>query len=490
MKNSERFLSLALSALSVTALWMIAAPQAHSDGLFLESDKPWVKEMSPVAGRFLLNDRPISYGVLKPGQAKEADSILRKCLALATEEDGVQSARSLVVESLCNLASFCYRQGNYDEAAQLFERGVKILKESNSGDSAQLADLMTCLTLVYRASNEYEKATQCLSQTLAIRKKLFGEHAIEVASTYMELAQIAHDSGDDHGGALWEDQAMKIAGTEFVSRFKSPDIERPVCNSALTKEMDFLPQMLESARAMVGQFEVQSAVREQARVAKEQENIRKAKAEADRLAAARAAALAALNKSAGDDEYSENAPGFATITGRALYPINGKGAYFITKEFIAKKTTTETKESKGQNAVPVPIEIAICKTSLKDSIARKIVAYAEQNNQDVEQFGEDWPATRLVARPLMNEISELVVKNKIPKPNWLTESNDSGEYVFHDIPKGKYIVYVQLWYEDEYLYWLIPLEVSNKKQITLDILPDNVSHYVWRKARDNHAAQM
>ncbi len=104
----------------------------------------------------------------------------------AQEQSG--SPEELRWSQLGNQVNLLYRQGRYEEAAQLGEEAVKIAEQIFGPDHPNLATSLNNLALVYDTQREYTKAEDFYQRSLAIDEKRLGKDHPHVATSLNNLA--------------------------------------------------------------------------------------------------------------------------------------------------------------------------------------------------------------------------------------------------------------------------------------------------------------
>lgn len=111
-----------------------------------------------------------------------------------------------------NLGAVYHSIGKYDEAIDVFERGLhpQVALEEVRNRNPFVAHLFRSLGLAYYAREERAKALEFYKRALEIQITIFGEKHLEVANTYNNIA-VVHDAEQKHDLAIeFGEKALKI----------------------------------------------------------------------------------------------------------------------------------------------------------------------------------------------------------------------------------------------------------------------------------------
>jgi tetratricopeptide (TPR) repeat protein len=439
--------------------------------------------MNPTAASLIVNDRVAAYPRLDDKEVADARRTFTEALALARGEHTENACPDLLVVALCNLAAFEYRLGRNPESMRLFSEALKTATEYRLASSEQI-DILEDAAVVCRASKDFDQAQKFYERALALKNvdRKDAHHAMSHAN----LAALAHDRHDSRGVEMHHSEThIAVNGEEFVSASHTPNEKRPQATWGFEKPKEYLPEMLTEANSIISMIKERQINRQQEELLRRENEARKAR-EAARLEQMRRQKIAdALNAKSGD---AETAPPFADIAGKVVYPLPDPTEFRVLHSPAREKTVAT--ESKDDKALKIPVDIVLCKYEVRDALARYLVKAAKERTQAIEELGVNWPATKLQAKPVLSDVIRIALDHKLNRlPNAINSSNEEGEYIFRGVPKGQFFIFAPLPCKSEYLFWLVPVSVQDKKEVTIDLLQENVAHYIWRDKRDLKASE-
>ncbi len=103
-------------------------------------------------------------------------------------------------------------------ALQLVERGVTLAREELAGEPAVLAAMQEALGLVYYYLGHDDTAGELLRESLDTRLRLFGDDAVEVASSKLILAKVLWATGDFAGADSLVQESIEVQKREYGER--------------------------------------------------------------------------------------------------------------------------------------------------------------------------------------------------------------------------------------------------------------------------------
>ncbi|CAH3174978.1 unnamed protein product, partial [Porites lobata] len=116
-----------------------------------------------------------------------------------------------------NLSGEVYRDiGRYNQATELHQRALWILKNIFGEDHAYVAETYNDLALVYTHLGEYNQAKELHETALMIRKKIFGENHDYVATSCNNLASVYTHLGEYNQAKELQEKALMIRKKIFV----------------------------------------------------------------------------------------------------------------------------------------------------------------------------------------------------------------------------------------------------------------------------------
>ena len=91
---------------------------------------------------------------------------------------------------LNNLARLLQAQGKLDEATPLFKESLAIRKKVFGDEHPDVGESLNNIALVLQAQSKYDEATPLYKESLAIKKKVLGEEHPSVATGLNNLAEL------------------------------------------------------------------------------------------------------------------------------------------------------------------------------------------------------------------------------------------------------------------------------------------------------------
>ena len=110
----------------------------------------------------------------------------------------------------------------YQSATEVYEKIVRILKESKGDETLELADAYRTLGGLYRDLGEFQKAYRYFEQNLSIKESLLDSMDSDLATSYNNLAIIYQDLGDYQKALITQQKALSIR--EQVYEANHPNI--------------------------------------------------------------------------------------------------------------------------------------------------------------------------------------------------------------------------------------------------------------------------
>lgn len=123
------------------------------------------------------------------GNFAEAETMYRKSVAM--REKGKDPA--LLAKGVQNLAQVVHEQGRLEEAEQLYHRALTLFRTANQEESADAAQAMNNLAVLYLLKKDPERAGRMYEQALALREKTLGPNHRDVATALLSYAIYLYD---------------------------------------------------------------------------------------------------------------------------------------------------------------------------------------------------------------------------------------------------------------------------------------------------------
>lgn len=124
-----------------------------------------------------------------------------------------------------------YRQGKYQEAAEVAERALNVAQETFGPDHQKVAISLNNLATLYRILGKYPEAERLYQRALLIKEKAFGLNHPEVATTLNNLAGLYKAQGKYSKAEPLYQRALKIR--EKTLSTDHPDLGQSLNNLAL-----------------------------------------------------------------------------------------------------------------------------------------------------------------------------------------------------------------------------------------------------------------
>lgn len=105
-----------------------------------------------------------------------------------------------VADGLQSLATACYTEARFEEAARHLDRACTIVSQRVGENSAAYADLMHDLARVYAGQTRYKEARPFAERAVALRGGVPGVWKFQRAGSLIQLGKIRIDLGDARGG--------------------------------------------------------------------------------------------------------------------------------------------------------------------------------------------------------------------------------------------------------------------------------------------------
>ena len=116
---------------------------------------------------------------------------------------------------LARLGNVYEKQGNYEQAKNLFEQSLRIYREHFGDNHVDVPYILTYLGGVYRSLGDYAKATELLEQSLAIYQKHFPDHHAGRARIFVYLGSIYRKQGDYEKSKHFLEKSLAIYQKHF-----------------------------------------------------------------------------------------------------------------------------------------------------------------------------------------------------------------------------------------------------------------------------------
>jgi tetratricopeptide (TPR) repeat protein len=138
----------------------------------------------------------VATGYSRLGRPLEAIKCYKEVIRLDEEKYGAENVPDLALSTnLCNLGSEYIATSEYEKAAEMLEKALKILDPR--GVSIELAAVLHDLGTVYRNLKNSEKAFSYLEKALSAKKQLYGidRAHLETAKTLTNLGNLCSQLG-------------------------------------------------------------------------------------------------------------------------------------------------------------------------------------------------------------------------------------------------------------------------------------------------------
>ena len=140
--------------------------------------------------------RDVATGYGRLGRPLEAIKFCQEAICLDEEHYGAENVPdSTLSTNLCNLGSQYIATSEYEKAAEMLEKALKIL--DGKGVSIELAAVLHNLGTAYRNLKKSERALSYLEKALSIQKQLYGidRAHLETAKTLTNLGNLCSQLG-------------------------------------------------------------------------------------------------------------------------------------------------------------------------------------------------------------------------------------------------------------------------------------------------------
>jgi tetratricopeptide (TPR) repeat protein len=140
--------------------------------------------------------RDVATGYGRLGRPLEAIKFCQEAIRLDEEHYGAENVPdSTLSTNLCNLGSQYIATSEYEKAAEMLEKALKIL--DGRGVSIELAAVLHNLGTAYRNLKKSERALSYLEKALSIQKQLYGidRAHLETAKTLTNLGNLCSQLG-------------------------------------------------------------------------------------------------------------------------------------------------------------------------------------------------------------------------------------------------------------------------------------------------------
>ncbi|WP_418992907.1 tetratricopeptide repeat protein [Alistipes sp.] len=139
---------------------------------------------------------------------------------------------------LTNIATILHKKGDDREALRCYEEALAAMQEAGTLNREGLpyANLMNNMGLSYQALGDYRHARRCLTESLGLKKRLFGEMHPEYAVTLSNLGTLSKEEGDYEGAIACFERARTIyekqSGRETVEYARTLGNLGATCDAA------------------------------------------------------------------------------------------------------------------------------------------------------------------------------------------------------------------------------------------------------------------
>jgi tetratricopeptide (TPR) repeat protein len=357
---------------------------------------------------------------------------------------GFQASSDVLVQALQALAVVHFKARQYPDAVSALEECLEVQKKRDP-NSLAVTDSLDFLALVYRSSDEFDKAESSYLKSLAIRQKTLSSTDPAIGKSYMHLADLYYDKGESERALKLRKKAESLMETSQIRIAK-----RPVPTSISAPTYNCWPDIIAT-----GQGITEAHKNHQAAVGGEIE------------------AIKALIRSLLPEENSY-------IYGTAQCPIDRTDSLVFNKSIRepqggkTEKEAPETGKTKVSDLKGFPV--VLCSSQVKLEIDGVIASYARQYGFNTEDYLKNWPGIR-------EQAAELIL-NMVPVVNRLSprieETNNHGEFEMKEVKKGDYYVFGYLVTSSVAMYWLQRVPITGRGPFRVDFLRDNAI-ILWEK---------
>ncbi|KAL9190851.1 hypothetical protein ACHAXT_000557 [Thalassiosira profunda] len=145
-------------------------------------------------------------------EPKKAEKAYKQSLSLRVKKFGLDNLG--VSATLSALGDVYYRQRQYDDAFRSYKEALRIWKANRRHSDARTAELYYNIGLVFRAKGPLAKARTSAAECLRIRRQVYGDDGLPVASALYLLGFVAQSEGN-------YDEAMSLLEEALAIRQKS-----------------------------------------------------------------------------------------------------------------------------------------------------------------------------------------------------------------------------------------------------------------------------
>ncbi|CAN5621309.1 hypothetical protein BH10CYA1_BH10CYA1_42410 [soil metagenome] len=165
---------------------------------------PFLKEAREIYAAAQLPENDTSYLYLKNvyacllthiGQYEEAEPLYQEVIK---ERSNIFGPESLQVADTCNDLGFhCKSMGKFEESEQYFVKCLEIRQKMLGNDDLEVAVAHEDLSWMFREAANFAMAKKQLESALAIRKKKLPARDPKISATYLAIADVCIELGDN-----------------------------------------------------------------------------------------------------------------------------------------------------------------------------------------------------------------------------------------------------------------------------------------------------
>lgn len=162
------------------------------------------------------------FNVSDPGEARGNVITAREILDTGAQRIEHELAGQPEVQAtLMNTIGQVYvKLGLYEAALPLYEKALQTRLETAGEESAEYAESLNSMAILYGAKSDYANAERLLRQALAIRRRVLGKEHIEVARSLGNLAHTLNGKGETQEAEPLFREAIamhrKVGGNEHI----------------------------------------------------------------------------------------------------------------------------------------------------------------------------------------------------------------------------------------------------------------------------------
>ncbi len=498
----------------------------------------WHRALSPQNSEVLsvLNNRPIAFDRSPTYQKmrQDAEPVLIQAL---------DTARMLgfprdVVDSLCNLGCFYYLGKDYSQADRQFADAIAVARLATPKGSPAIAPLLDYRGLALRSMAKYEAAEACYIEALQNRAAFYGFYNYDVVYSLMNLACCYFDWSTSHEIPPSRRQLLVEVGNDLLYQVDMlMNSNRDAVQEAYEKEMEYFqrakeitdPELkweyLKSMHYYIKQTEkltqtvvlVNSKLRTDIAPSKRDlshnppvprplwSDLAANNNHEPQLPYMVSFARGVIQRGEEEKRQPRPRPGLATILGNWSIKVEKTaGGSDISFEHSRERVKNESfvdqdgftvtdvqRETKKEDSLVKDVKIYLCyyhKVNNKKNGERNIFSHLKAFGtrlglgwKDGGKFGtvHGWPANNGQARELVRNLDAMANAASFE----VTRTDQKGDYAFHQVPKGKYVLYASSCTDKSCMVWLIPnpyIEVDRVNQFSYDF-SEKTGIVIWEE---------